>query len=177
MIVWTDEPVANGRDIYFVSGVGGAWSTPQVISNTAESSLFPYVLAVDDQHFVAWVDGISPQDRELFEAKIGTGETRAVPSPAAAELLQPCLAASTDRLHVVFGASNVGVPDLYHSSRPLAGGAWAQAQLIHASPIFYESADPALAADPDGNTMHLVWENKGIDLRSIHTSCANICKV
>jgi hypothetical protein len=167
VIVWSDETMLNGRDIYYAKATGDSWSTPQVVSDTVESSLFPYALAVDDRHFVAWVDGESPQDRELLEAEIGAGGTRAIPSPAAAELLQPCLAASTDRLHVVFGASNVGVPDLYHSSRPLAGGAWAQAQLIHASPVFFESADPALAADPDGNKLHLVWENKGSESSSI----------
>jgi hypothetical protein len=165
--VWSDETVADGRDIYFASGAGGAWSASQVVSNTPTSSLFPYVLAVGDRHFVAWVDGLSPQDRELFEAEIGTGETQAVPSSAAPELLQPCLAASTDRLHVVFGASNVGVPDLYHSSRPLAGGAWEQAQLIHASPTFFESTDPALAAGPAGDSLHLVWENKSAQSNSI----------
>jgi hypothetical protein len=167
VIVWSDETAANGRDIYFTSGTVGAWAAPQVLSDTAESSLFPYVLAVGDRHFVAWVDGLSPQDRELFETEVGAGETRAIPSPAAPELLQPCLAASTDRLHVVFGASNVYVPDLYHSSRPLAGGAWEQAQIIHDSPIFFESTDPALAAGPDGNSLHLVWENKSSTASSI----------
>jgi len=167
VIVWSDETAADGRDIRFASGTGGVWSASQVVSDTAAGSLFPYVLAVGDRHFVAWVDGLSPQDRELFEAEIGAGETRAVPSPAAPELLQPCLAASTDRLHVVFGASNVGVPDLYHSSRPLGGGAWEQAQIIHTSPIFFESADPALAADPAGNKLHLVWENKSSQSSSI----------
>jgi hypothetical protein len=165
-IVWSDETSANGRDIYYTSGFGGAWSPPQVISDTAYSSLFPYVLAVGDRHFVAWVDDLSP-GKQILETEIGSATTRVVPSPVAPEYLQPCLAASTDRLHVVFSGSDRGVPDLYHASRPLLGATWPEAERIYASTATYGSVDPALAVGPDGSTLHLVWENKESDLRSI----------
>jgi hypothetical protein len=166
VVVWSDETAAGGRDIYYASGTGGAWSTPQVVSDTAHSSLFPYALAVGDRHFVAWVDDLSP-GKNILEAEIGSGQTREIPSPVAPEYLQPCLAASTDRLHVVFSGSDRNVPDLYHASRPLLGTSWPLAERIYTSTAFYGSVHPALAIGPDGSTLHLAWENKDTDLRSI----------
>jgi hypothetical protein len=166
VIVWSDETAADGRDIYYASGAGGIWSSPQVVSDTAHDSLFPYVLAVGDRYFVAWIDDLSP-GKHVLESQIGTGATREIPSPVAPEYVQPCLGASTDRLHVVFSGSDRNIPDLYHSSRPLLGTSWPLAERIYTSTAVYGSVHPALAIGPDGSTLHLVWENKDTDLRSI----------
>jgi hypothetical protein len=121
---------------------------------------------VADRHFVAWIDDLSP-GKAILEAEIGTGETRQIPSPVAPEYLQPCLAASTDRLHAVFSGSDRNIPDLYYTSRSLLGTSWPLAERIYTSTAVYGSVHPALAADSDGSTLHLVWENKDSDLRSI----------
>jgi hypothetical protein len=166
---WTDEwnDGTDRQDIFFASNTGSGWSAPQIISNTVQASRLSDVLAVDDKHFVAWVDGSGYSAREVFETEIGTSEIRTIPCSANPELTQPSLAASADRLHIAFSAKPAGTPHLYHSSRSLTGGAWQNAAHIYTPPIPFESINPALAAAQDENLLHLVWEIKSLELRSV----------
>jgi hypothetical protein len=154
VVVWSDEQT-GGRNIYTTDNEGGEWSAPQVVSATAWTSHFPDVLAVDDRSFVAWVE----PPTITYEAEIGVNGVRSISSPVPLVDAQPRLAASTDRLHVVLIASALNIPDIYHASRLLAGTAWPMAKRIYTSTAGLGSWWPALAVGPDGETLHVVWED------------------
>ncbi len=155
VVVWSDQR-SGDRNIYTISDDGGTWSEPQVIRETAESSWYPDVLAVGDEIFVAWVD----LDTTIYEAgktAIGTWETRQIPSPVSLFGTQARLAAGAGRLHIVFNAGET-VSEIYHASRTLTETAWPTAKRIYTSTA-WGSWLPALAAGPNGETLHVVWQD------------------
>ncbi|MEA3341481.1 MAG: hypothetical protein U9R15_16075 [Chloroflexota bacterium] len=156
--VWSDGPSRYELDIYVTDNSGGAWAIPQLISDTTSSSWYPDLLVAGGNIFVAWAD-----TSVIHEAK-RTGEiwqVRQIPSPVPliAASTQARLAASTDRLHVVFNASETGGSDIYHASRLLAETTWPTATCVYTSTA-QGSWSPVLAIDPDGQKLCLVWQEQ-----------------
>lgn len=162
VIAWSDERTGV-RDIYATNGDGGAWSAPQAVAKTTKTSHFPDVLAVGDRPFVVWVEAPTA----IRETEIGTGDMRLISSPVALVDAPPRLVGGAGRLHVVFSAGAANIPDIYYTSRLLTETVWLAAKRIYASPALFGSWWPALAISPDGGTLHAVWENKGLAIRSI----------
>ncbi len=166
VVAWSDqrsESEEAQRNIYAVlsDDDGGTWSTvPEPISETAADSLLPAALVVGDQAFVAWVDDDPPTG--IYEAaRTGTGtwETHHIPSPVQLSNTRPRLAAGADRLHVVFNAGK-NIPDILYAARPLTAAAWPTATVIYTHTATFGSWYPVLAVDPDGETLHVVWEER-----------------
>ena len=153
---WEDEP----RDIYVRrSGDNGStWSAPEVVSATAQVSALPDVCAVGGQTFVAWVDqsSIGGLNVALYEGEVGTGAGREIQSPTSLSFTQPRLAAGAGRLHIVFNAGD----HILHAMRPLAATTWPMAAKVYTSTAFSPPWFPALAVDPEGETLHVVWQEK-----------------
>jgi len=163
LVVWGDGPSKDELDIYVTDNAGGTWATPQLISETTPSSRYPDLLVAGADVFVAWAD-----TSVIHEAKRtgGTWEVRQVlsPVPLIAAGTQARLAASTDRLHVVFNARETGVSDIYHASR-LAGTTWPMATCIYTSTEM-GAWSPAMIAGPD-ETLHIVWKEELFSQRAI----------
>jgi len=158
IVVWSDGSSKDTLDIYITDDTGGAWSTPEVISHTTESSRYPDVLTVGENLFVTWVDTFI---HEAKRTEGGIWQVRQIPSPVSlvAAGTQARLAASTDRLHVVFNASETGLSDIYHASRSLVETAWPTATCVYTS-TDQGSWSPALAIDPDEQKLYLVWQEQ-----------------
>lgn len=160
VVAWSDQWSDEGRrDVYtvFSADNGHTWSTPEVVSGTADKSLLPDALVVGDQVFVAWVDGDPPI--AIYEAEIGTEGARRIPSPLPLSNTQPRLAAGTDRLHVVFNAGQ-NIPNILYATRPLTAMVWPTATIIYTHTATYGSWYPVLVIGPEGGTLHVVWEER-----------------
>jgi hypothetical protein len=163
IVVWTDQGAAV-QDPYTASGHGSSWSAPAVVSQTAHNSRFPDLTASGDRAFVTWVEPPSA----VFEAELGISETRAITATVPCVDSGPRLAAGTNELHVLFSAGAANVPDIYHAVRPFTDTAWSAATRAYTSTSLYGSWWAALAVEHDGQTLHAVWENKGLSIRSVH---------
>jgi hypothetical protein len=173
VVAWSElvDSANSSSDIYVsYSGYGGAlWSQPQVISQTEGNSLLPNVCVNGDHTSVAWVDQVSPTlAMEVYVAErsgaAGPWDTRRVPVLPSYRYIDrwPRLDFSSTRLHLVFnGGPNGGVPDVLYASRSLSGGAWLTATVVHThTSLFGGSWYPALAIGPDGQTVHVAWEER-----------------
>jgi hypothetical protein len=162
VVVWSDEE-AGGRNIYVTDNAGSGWSVPQPMSETAWTSHFPDVLAVDSRIFVAWVE----QPTVTYEAEIGIGVAHPVSCPVPLVDSRPRLAASDDRLHIVFSAGTGNVPDISHASRSLAGTVWSVAERVYTSTASRGAWWPALAAEQGAEKLHVVWEDRSSLAQSV----------
>jgi hypothetical protein len=138
---------------------GHTWSVRRVISETAYESALPDACTVGDRVFVTWVDQktVGGENVVIYEAEVGTEGARFIPSSIPLSSTQPRLAAGTDRLHVVFNAG----ASILHAMRPLTATAWPTAMGVHTSTAALGPWFPALAAGPDGETLHVVWQERG----------------
>jgi len=160
VVAWSDQNAAEAaRNIYVRRSFdnGHTWSASQVLSETVLTSALPDAVAVGNRDFVAWVDlrTIGGENVAIYEAEVGAGKGRLVPSPTKLTSTQPRLAASTGTLHVVFNAGS----NILHAMRPLAATTWPTATRIYTSTSTVVSWLPALVAGPDGKTLHVVWQD------------------
>jgi len=163
VVAWSDqESVDAPRNIHVRRSDDDAhsWSTPEVISATAAQSALPDVCVTGSQAFVAWVDSptIGAPNEAIYEAEVGDGGARPIPSPIPLGWTRPRLAAGLDRLHVVFSA---GV-EVLHASRPLTATTWPTATRIYTSTTALTLWFPVLALDSDGETLHVVWQEEDV---------------
>lgn len=144
---------------------GHTWSAPEVISGTAHESALPDVRVVGNQAFVAWVDQKTRggENITIYEAEVGATGARHISSPTPLSLAstRPRLSAGAGRLHVVFNAG----ANILHAMRPLAATAWPTAARVYTStsafaPWFHMF--PMVATGPDGETLHVVWQEQDI---------------
>lgn len=176
-VAWSDQGTTGPeRDIYtrLSDDNGRTWITaPWVISATANYSMLPDALVTQDRIFVTWVDLEGSEGSKpvaLYEAEIaetGTIAIRPITSSLPLASTQPHLAASAGNLHVAF---NAGDPSrIVYATRPLTSTAWPTATVIYTPTAEFElgSLFPALAIDPDGETLHLAWIDIGISARAI----------
>ncbi len=159
VVVWSDqESVGAPRNIYArrSDDNGQTWSASEVISGTAYESALPDALVVGGQDFVAWVDQrtVGGQNVAIYEAEIGAGGARRVLSPIPLSSTRPRLAASAGGLHVAFNAG----AHILHAARPLTATAWPTATCIYTSTAAFGPWFPMLAIGPDGETLHVVWQ-------------------
>jgi hypothetical protein len=161
VVAWSNPPSEGAlRDIYTVHSTGSGWSDPAVISTTADGSFKPDAIIVEDRIFVTWAEGDPPT--AIYEAERlsgGSWETHDVPqgSYSLGEFTWPRLAASADRLHIVFSDSN---SDVLYTTRPLTTDAWLTATAVYTHVVVgdKQSRYPVMDTSPDGQTLHLVWQ-------------------
>lgn len=160
VMAWSDQSTAGSpRNIYVRRSFdsGHIWTAPQVLSATMRTSAFPDAVAIGSRDFVVWVDqqGVGGPNVAIYEAEIGAGKGRLVPSPTGLTFTQPRLATGASTLHVVFNAGS----NILHAMRSLAATAWPTATRIYTSPGNVVSEYPVLATGPDGKTLHVVWQD------------------
>jgi hypothetical protein len=165
VVAWGDQEDSPDalRNIYIrrSDDNAGTWSAPEVISTTAYHSALPDVCLTGTRTFVAWVEQptIGAPSVAINEAEVGGGGVRSVPSPIPLGHTRPSLGVGSGRLHLVFSAG----ANILHSSRPLAVTAWPTATRIYTSTTALNIGFPALAIGPDGETLHVVWQEEDFD--------------
>lgn len=167
-VIWSDDRGSpSSRDIYFTKYSLGAWSAPQAIIATVPDSTQSDLLAVGDRFFAAWIE---PTGKKVYATELGSGEVSALTTVnAPVDDSRPTLAATPGKLHMVFSVGDgYGVPDLYYTSRPLASASWTSLVRIYESPAPQGAWWPAMAASPDGQTLHLVWQEWNLTTRAIN---------
>lgn len=159
---------------YAVSDDDGiTWSAPQVLSDTAGHSGLPDLVVADERFFVVWSDQDVPGGTAevVYESEVGTGTVRVIPWPAGYVGMPsaPHVAAAPGRLHAVYNAEHdsSNTTCVLYSSRYLTATSWPTATVIHASTAALGSWHPVLAASPDGQILHLVWEDHATEGQSL----------
>jgi len=164
-VTWSDHPPGETTpDIYatHTDDQGLTWSTPTVVSATATKSQLPDMIFADGSSFVTWSEE-SNKTFTVYEMELGS-EPHTVPIPEtdrpSGMTTGPRLAAGPDRLHVVFNAGKAGTTNshIFHASRPLTEVVWPTARRVYTSTGGSLSWFPALAISPDGEDLHVVWE-------------------
>jgi len=165
VVAWSDQELYGdvARDIYVrrSDDSGSTWFAPEVISATALVSALPDACVKEGRAFVAWVDqsSIGGLNVALYEAEVGAGSARRIPSPVSLTSTRPRLAASSTRLHVVFNAG----ANILHASRPLTATAWPTATPAYTSTALLLPWFPMVAAGSDGQTLHVVWQERTLE--------------
>lgn len=169
VVVWSDQWSEGGsRDIYVTSSGdnGHTWSLATVVTQTADESNLPGAVIVGDQVFVTWCDqaGTYPNTAIIYEAEVVSHAVRRIPGPPSSTSTRPSLAASASRLHVVFSGGTFNQPDIRHAMRPLTATVWPTATVVYTH-TGTGSWYPMLAIGPEENTLHMVWEERALQLR------------
>lgn len=162
VITWSNPPSEGApRNIYTVHSTdnGRSWTNPTEISTTASDSLKPDLVIVEGQIFVAWAEDVNPPTA-IYEAErtLSTSwETREIPGSHSLDgFTRPHLATSAGRLHVVFSDSE---SNILYAARPVTATTWLTATAVYTHTTSdKKSRYPVLAVAPDGQTLHLVWQ-------------------
>ena len=165
-VIWSDER-GGTRDIYFREYNGASWSTPQAITSTVPDSTQSDLLAVGNKFFAAWIE---PTDKKVYVTELGSGQISALSTTyPPVDDSRPSLAATSSRLYTVFSVGDsLGIPDLYLATRPLASTGWTYFGPIYVSPAALGAWWPAMDVSPDGQTLHLVWQEWNATTRAIN---------
>jgi len=172
VVAWSDCQLGEdpqAPNIYTARSTDGGrtWSAPQVLAQTGtdSESRLPGAVMIGERAFVVWRDQItSTHVVTIYEAEVGSGELHSVSLPflsANYAATWPSLAASgDDRLHLAFNAGDETYPDILYASRWLTEATWPMAQVVYTDSAENSSWYPALAVDPAGGALHLVWEER-----------------
>ena len=163
-VAWSDQDSwGASRNVYVRRSSDNArtWSTVEVISTTTHQSALPDMCLSGTQVFVAWVDQetVGGQNIAIYEAEVGVGGTRQIPSLIPLTSTWPRLAAGSGKLHMVF---NAGAHILY-AVRPLGTATWPTATPVYTSTAVLGPWFPTLAVGPTGETLHVVWQEIGFE--------------
>ena len=164
MAAWSNPPSEGAlRNIYTVHSTdnGVSWTDPTEISTTADNSLKPDLIITQDQIFVTWVEGSPPTTIYEAERTPSTSwEMHPVPSPQPLDdYVRPRLATGAGKLHIVFSGKEENITSILYAARPITASTWVTATAIYTNTTTDErSRFPVLAVAPDGQTLHLVWQ-------------------
>lgn len=174
VVAWNDLPPGESKpDIYVTQSADGGknWYPSSRVLDTDAKSQLPDVAVARGKVFIAWTEERSHSDGTTTLTVHETdleGNSRSIQTEtgtASGIPTAPRLAASPDRLHVVFNAGEK-FSHIFHASRALADTAWPPAERIH-STTDSMAWFPTLAVSPDGEDLHVVWEELSVSGRSV----------
>lgn len=164
VLAWSDEELAGDRQIWAATSGddGHSWSAPQeVASVTGKDLQWPGTAVYDGRCFVAWSEQTVSGDHifNVYETELGTGTERLINGSLGYQWPSwPRLAQDGEKLHVVFHGGGFE-PDVLYASRYLTS-----TDEMTATTIYTHTGDgsfyPALAVEPGGDTLHVVWEER-----------------
>ena len=167
VVVWRDQLGLGSPGWLYVrltQDRGLTWSAPEVVTSTTEEIFPPDALIAGGRHFVTWAQRRANNRIAVYEAEKAAGwSTHQIPGPASDAPAHPHLAVAGAWIYVVFSANrSPGAPtDLLYSYRPLTGTTWPTATVFFTHTAFLGGSQfPKIASDPDGTTLHVVWEEK-----------------
>jgi len=166
---WNYSGLEERDDIYVTLShdQGSTWSTPVPAWDTDGFSQLPDAIIAQGTVYVAWTENESSENTfTVYAGELGSAP-RAIPVPAADTPsnipTRPRLAAGPDRLHVVFNAGaqfELNGSHIFYSSLAPEHTTWTTATQVFAGTDV--SWFPALAVAPDGEALHVVWEEKKV---------------
>lgn len=180
VVVYSDGPRMTQRDIYAARSADGgrSWSAPSAISTTVAGSLLPDVLFAGEQLVAAWVEQAADVTFTIATARYSPATDRwlmqPVPMTPGQAAPRPRMAAGAGRLHMVFNAGSEASPDIYYTTRLLTSTVWAAPTLAYTHTDVSGSWYPSIAVSPDGQTLHMVWEERtsALERQILHTTAA-----
>ncbi|MBM3135623.1 MAG: hypothetical protein FJZ89_10175 [Chloroflexi bacterium] len=165
-VLWSDTSSGNKEILYSRQPVGGSWTAPTNVSQTAGDSLQP-ALAVgpDGTLHALWADNTPGQYDVYYAAKppasAWTSAENLSHSPPGGESVAPTVVVdSAGTAHVLWQNYDPATRNrqIFYTTKPV-GGSWASPVSISQNlPGAGEAQWPALAVDGD-DTLHAVWQH------------------
>jgi hypothetical protein len=159
-VVWEDSTPGNWEILYKRSTNGGASWTSKRLTWNPEFSRHTAIAAGSSNHIhVVWVDG-TPINPETFYKKSTDGgstwTTKRLTWNSGGSSHAAIAIDSHNRIHLVWGDTTPGNPEIYYKKSTNGGSTWTTKRLTWKSG---ESCYPAIAIDSSDN-IHLVWQDE-----------------
>ncbi len=169
-LAWTDGR-ETFKDIYYTVSAdnGWNWQMPQPVAMTATDSWRPSMVISDTAPVHAWAEATSGLDRETLQLALGDVAPTIVPNNNTVLAYAPRLArAAGGELHLALQGGLGTQPDILYSRLGVGETTWPTATVVFTHTAS-GSSNPAIAVSPDGQTVHLVWqENFGADASDVY---------
>jgi len=182
---WASSVGIEELGIVTRSRVGDNW-VPSFLISQDLPSWAPSIDAGSNGMVGVWITGEDPEDATGVRALVSFDALRAT-QPITAGLygeISPDLAVDSDGDHVVFSAGAKAADflsgDLYYAFRPDTKSEWDSPVLLvgHTEVISETSSggifNPRIAIEPGAGTIHVVWQQKEIDLVTDYESVWHI---
>ena len=166
-LAWSNEFGGN-FEIYYSCWEGGQWSLPRNVSSTSGVSVLPdIVVAADGTHHVVWSDN-SPGYPVIYHGWSDDGILWSnFPVPSARGTAPAVAVGSEGQVHVAWQDVDdaTGFYEVYYSCRE--DDQWSLPENISDSP---EQDSTLLALAVSDGTVHLAWEEAGVDYEVYYSS-------
>ena len=169
VVAWSNPPSEGAKNNIYTSHStdnGYSWSDPTEIIATAMDSFKPDLTIAQDQIFVTWAEAEEASTPIIYEAErtpSTSWEIHQIPISQSLDIsARPHLAIGGGKLHIVF--SDEKDANILYVARPITANTWMTATTIYTHTVSNEySRYPVLAVAPDGQTLHLVWQESTFD--------------
>jgi hypothetical protein len=168
-VVWSGGEGAPG--IYLARNTGSGWVRSTITSTGNRANRFPALVLLNSQPLVAWSqsESTNPVDSQAqtLQQQDSTGSAHAIAGPIYGRVAPDMDLAGTG-LHMVYPAAMTSFEwsrtDLYYVHRYLTETTWSAPTVVltHSQvlppTILGGIWSPKVAVSPDGQTLHIVWE-------------------
>ncbi|MBN1691399.1 MAG: exo-alpha-sialidase, partial [Dehalococcoidia bacterium] len=156
-VAWEDSRDGNPEIYYKRSTNGGTtWGADTRLTSAAASSEKTSVAVSDGQVHVAWQDNRDGNEEIYYKRSTDGGTTWGADTRltnAAAESVDPSVAATDSQVHVAWSDYRDGNGEIYYKRSTDGGATWgADTRLTNNASV---SANPSVAVS--GNTVHIAW--------------------
>jgi len=158
-LAWSDDR-GGSKDIYYAASVdnGFHWGVAQPVATTALDSLRSSLIVSDTTALIAWADEQADKNYVTYQTQLGVDAPLAVPNARAYLASTPRLAWGADgELHLTLPGGLSNQTDILYSHRSEDAVDWPAMTVIFTHTAMW-SREPTLAISPDGQTLHLVWQ-------------------
>ena len=169
-LAWSDGRDGVSNIHYTNSGDGGAsWTPAQRVWWTDLKSWRPTLVVTGTTRYLAWADQASSGlEHTVYQMALGAGSVTFVPNehPMLASAPRLALGAGGE-LHLVLPGGLGNNPDVLYSRRSIGATTWPTATVVFTHTAT-GSFEPSLVVSPDGETIHLVWEERDFTKSAIY---------
>jgi hypothetical protein len=160
-LAWTDGRAAS-KDIYCATSADGGWGwmAPRPAWATAADSWRPSLVISNTTPLLAWAESLSSTGHATYQMALGGTAPETVPNDHTLLAYAPRLALGPGgELHLALQGGIEPKPDILYSRREAGASEWPTATVVFDSQ-HSGSYYPAVAVSADGQTTHLVWQEK-----------------
>jgi hypothetical protein len=173
-VVWQDNTRGNWDICVATSLDGQNWSEVMRVTDSNDNEVNP-AIAIDkgspNRAYIAWQDGRNG-NQDIYMASSSNGFITATLSKIttnSADQLEPDIAINSDNIiAIVWTDMRNNSSDIYGAASN--SSAWTNVPIVN---NIYNQSSPAIAAEPTGSTLHLLWVDDTQGHKDIYYSAAD----
>jgi len=162
-VVWAGN---NEKNVFLARLNEDVWLTTVLTGTESADALSPNLVYIGTQLLTVWVEATA-EEKNIVQYDVDEGTSPQVVASLYGETIAPRMAVGANGVYMVFAAATSEATrsqtDLYYTYRLGSATTWisptiaithSQAVLPNSGQVWY----PDLALSPDGDTLHVVWE-------------------